>query len=293
MKLRSYLEAHNNEYVTREYYSGAEDCVLTVSFVIPAYNSAESVDACVATIFAQERTDLIKEVVVVNDRSDDDTFFKLQRIRQERPGLVIVANPERRGSAYSRNRGIEKATGDLVCFIDSDILLPPDYMVQHILQHQTDARCITFSLRSNTTGSDDLQFPAQDVSGDFRSKLPIYDHTLQRVPFAFCDSHTLAELCLTCAVTYRRADLEKVKGCPENFKGWGFNDTAIAAKVIALRRSVILMQNATVYHLEHAPRSGGNSKKWAEFASNKKRYQRMLELPLTETFSQQIEALDA
>jgi hypothetical protein len=83
-----------------------------------------------------------------------------------------------------------------------------------------------------------------------------------------------------------------VKGCPHNFVGWGFNDTAMAAKVIALGRAVVPVLNATVYHLDHKARSGGASQKWSEFTKNRRRYQKMLQMPLEDTFRYDIAELD-
>ena len=270
------------------------DAILRVSFVIPVYNSAASIALCVASIASQTRVDLISEIILVNDGSTDNSLQelrRLQRLYSNRP-VVVEDNITRKYAAFSRNRGIERATGDLICFIDSDIILPPDYVSSHVMQHQADPQCITFSLRSNITDITRLVFPITHAVGDFRDKLLLSQDTLMDEDFAFCATHTLAELCLTCAVTYRRSDLLQVKGCPENFQGWGFNDTAMAAKVIALGRSTVPLYGVTVGHLEHAPRSGNTSKKWAEFAKNKQRYTLMLDLPARQTHEHYIAELE-
>ncbi len=250
--------------------------------------------ATVDSVTKQHRIDLMREVVLINDGSTDNTHQVVNKLKNQHPELdiIILNNNERKFAAYSRNRGLEQCTGDLVCFLDSDVIIPPDYLVQHAWQHQYEGKCITFSLRSNVRDINHAIFPVHETRGEFRWCMMQEYGNLNGQPFSFCKTHTLAEMCLTCAVTYRRNDLLEVKGCPENFIGWGFNDTAMAAKVIALGASVIPILNSTVYHLEHTPRSGHTSRKWTEFSENKKRYQRMLKMPAAQTFQYYIEALD-
>jgi len=83
--------------------------------------------------------------------------------------------------------------------------------------------------------------------------------------------------------------LLKVKGAPDNFVGWGFNDTSMAAKVISLNRYVIPVLPASVYHINHPARS--KDKKYLEFEMNKKRYGKMLQLEQKESFSEHIDRL--
>lgn len=294
MLLHETLLKHRNKYMQVPLSHAPEDAKLTASFVIPVYNSIATLADCVDSIVAQVRSDLIQEVILVDDGSTDDSLEEMRRIVARHPHVKILveANGVRKYAAYSRNVGIMHATGDLICFIDSDIILPPEYLHTHILQHQADGKCVTFSLRSNVTSREQAEFPMRSAKSDFRHKLLHNKSALQDASFNFCDTHTLPELCLTCAVTYRRDDLLRVKGCPDNFKGWGFNDTAMAAKVISLGRSVVPMYEMTVAHLEHAPRSGTSSAKWAEFAKNKRRYELMLKLPAEDTFDFHLEALD-
>jgi glycosyltransferase involved in cell wall biosynthesis len=293
--MRLYDKLHQHKNVFRQAPSiSANSAALTASFVIPVFNSQDSILHSVASIASQERADLINEVVLVNDGSTDDSLQVIRRLQEDFPRLNIVCvdNGTRRYAAFARNRGVEKSTGDLICFIDSDIVLPKDYMVRHMSQHQAE-ECITFSLRSHVARIHDLCFPILLPEGDFRHKLlNNLDGGLQGAPFQFSDTHTLAELCLTCAATYRRKDLINVKGCPENFVGWGFNDTALAAKIISLGRPVVHVADSVVGHLEHAPRSGRTAKKWAEFAQNKKRYMKMLELTPSRAFAYNIDVLE-
>lgn len=291
MNLGDILKTHSNSY--RNIHIAKGGIVLTASFVIPVYNSSSTIGHTIRSIAAQERADLIKQVILINDGSTDNGLITLKELTKQFPELNIITidNKSRKYAAYSRNKGIKIATSDLVCFIDSDIVLPRDYFVTHAGLQQANGPIVCFSLRHNVANVTKAKFPFMGNPDDFRYKI-IKDNPVDGANFDFSDTHSLAEMCLTCAVTYRRDDLELVKGCPNNFVGWGFNDTAMAAKVIALGRSVAVADKCVVYHIVHAPRSGGSSKKWTEFSTNKRRYEAMLAMRLEDTFRFDIPALN-
>jgi glycosyltransferase involved in cell wall biosynthesis len=92
-----------------------------ISVVIPAYNSAVTLDECLRHIFANGYADF--EVIVVDDCSCDSTAA----IARSYPCLVIGLK-ERRGPGYARWKGIEAATGAIVAFLDADCIAPPDWL---------------------------------------------------------------------------------------------------------------------------------------------------------------------
>ncbi len=89
----------------------------TISFVIPTYNSARTIEACVRSLKSQTLGDV--EVIVVDNHSKDATVALAERAGADR---VIIAGPER---CAQRNRGFEASTGDIVVFIDSDMQVTP------------------------------------------------------------------------------------------------------------------------------------------------------------------------
>ncbi len=91
----------------------------TVSVVIPSYNYAKTLGACLASAFAQ--TYPPAEVIVVDDRSTDDS----PAIAAGFPCRLIV-QPRNRGAAAARNTGAAAATGEILFFLDSDVAMEPD-----------------------------------------------------------------------------------------------------------------------------------------------------------------------
>lgn len=91
----------------------------TISVVIPAFNAARYVDACLDSVFSQSG-DFHLEVIVVDDGSTDDTVRCVER----RPGVRLHRQAQR-GPSAARNAGIAMASGEYVAFLDVDDLWPP------------------------------------------------------------------------------------------------------------------------------------------------------------------------
>ncbi|MEM8805098.1 MAG: glycosyltransferase [Cyanobacteria bacterium P01_G01_bin.38] len=89
----------------------------SISVVIPAYNSERTIGDTVQSVLAQTFTDF--EIIVINDGSQDRTLERLSAITDSR---LHVFSYENSGVAISRNRGIEKAKGEYVAFLDADDL---------------------------------------------------------------------------------------------------------------------------------------------------------------------------
>jgi len=85
--------------------------------IVPAYNAAVTLPACLAAIVAHPGES--REIIVVNDGSTDGTA----RIAKEAGALVV--EQQRQGPAAARNAGALLAKGDVLVFIDADVLVHP------------------------------------------------------------------------------------------------------------------------------------------------------------------------
>ena len=87
-----------------------------VSVIIPTWNRAEAVVAAVGDVLRQTESDL--EVLVCDDGSTDDTRARLEAISD--PRLRWLDGPRSGCPAAPRNRGIARANGEWIAFLDSD-----------------------------------------------------------------------------------------------------------------------------------------------------------------------------
>jgi glycosyltransferase involved in cell wall biosynthesis len=97
---------------------------MKVSFVIPAYNEAARIRACLLAITEElALTPCEHEIIVVNNASTDDT----KAIALSIAGVRVV-DEARKGLVMARQAGFEAATGDLIANIDADVVLPKGWL---------------------------------------------------------------------------------------------------------------------------------------------------------------------
>jgi len=92
-----------------------------ISVIIPVYNAERTVLETIGSVQQQSLTDF--ELIVIDDGSTDDTFERLERVRDRR---LRVFTYENGGPSAARNRGIGHARGEFISFIDADDLWTPD-----------------------------------------------------------------------------------------------------------------------------------------------------------------------
>ena len=83
-----------------------------VSVIIPTFNRAYCLRDSIQSVLDQRAFELI----VVNDGSKDDT----DKILGHFPKIKVKKYNNNRGVSFARNKGLEKAKGSLICFLDSD-----------------------------------------------------------------------------------------------------------------------------------------------------------------------------
>ena len=97
-----------------------------VSVIIPARNEAENIAACVRSVLTSEYRAL--EVIVVDDRSSDETATEVERVRDERVRLVRGAELPAGwfGKPWALVQGWRAAGGALLLFADADTRHTPE-----------------------------------------------------------------------------------------------------------------------------------------------------------------------
>lgn len=93
---------------------------LTISVVMPAYNAAPYIPVVLAPLLAMLRAGEIAEILVVDDRSTDDTAAVAAAL-----GARVLVMPQNGGPGAARNFAARHAAGEILWLVDSDVVAHP------------------------------------------------------------------------------------------------------------------------------------------------------------------------
>lgn len=96
-----------------------------ISIVVPVYNSARFLEACLESLAAMAFEAF--EVIAVDDGSEDDSWSIIERFARRDPRFSRSCRAPHAGLGPARNRGLDLAMGEFVAFVDSDDQVDPDY----------------------------------------------------------------------------------------------------------------------------------------------------------------------
>lgn len=93
------------------------------SVIIPLFNKEQYVEKCINSLSAQIYRDF--EILVIDDGSSDSSVRRVRQLGSEKLTLIEQENA---GVSAARNRGIDLAKGDYICFLDADDWYEPAFL---------------------------------------------------------------------------------------------------------------------------------------------------------------------
>ena len=123
-----------------------------VTVVIPVYNAEKYLDRCISSIVNQTYRNL--EILLVDDESPDNCP-QICDSWAEKDCRIKVFHQKNQGAGYSRNVGIENATGEYICFIDSDDYIATETIAEtYALAKKDNSNIVVFGLNTVDSNGD-------------------------------------------------------------------------------------------------------------------------------------------
>lgn len=114
---------------------GEVTILVYISVVIPTYNRKPILTKCLNALEQQIVPEELQnggyEIVVVDDGSTDGTVQWLQQDAAQYPHVRLFEQAHK-GAAAARNLGVEQAQGDIIIFIDSDLVVTETFLASHL-----------------------------------------------------------------------------------------------------------------------------------------------------------------
>jgi len=214
-----------------------------LSVVIPTYNRLPILQKCLRALEQQQQAQPLSgyEVVLVDDGSTDETVAWVQAQAAELSHVRLIQQ-DHGGPAEGRNRGVAAARGDVIVFIDSDLVVTADFLMAHAealersWRQQGNRLCFTYGAVINTANFND---PTSER------------HKLRDASWAYFATGNVA---------IDRAVLEQAGLFDTAFRLYGWEDLELGERLRRLGVQLIRCPQAVGYHwhpplsLEQIPR---------------------------------------
>ena len=102
------------------------------SIIVPVFNGGKAFQACVLSLLKLDYPNKKLQIILINDGSTDGTAQWLNEQKLE-SYFKIITHDQNKGRAAARNSGLKNARGDVIIFLDGDMVVKPDFVEQHIV----------------------------------------------------------------------------------------------------------------------------------------------------------------
>src|SRR5258708_3907037 len=288
----------------------------TCSIITPFLNDSERIKFLLKSIDGQDIPQSIKkgmELIIVDDGSsieEKDKLFKLVEKFNHQLSINIVNLKDNRGRSNARNIGGLIAKGEILFFIDSDIVLPANYILENLFIQCLFPKVITVSMKENVSLHDERLsmlesrgsiLPKDIIPKDFRLGKNIYpegrgfnkmNHDALVPSYISCIDQTnyfrnfgngttcgvweLSHMVITHNTVVSKDGFVSVGGFSTEFKGWGLEDSFFGAKLISKGYYVIPSMKTPVLHINHPVREQTEEERQKDFVKNAEIYKNLI-----------------
>ncbi len=299
MTLREKLANWDNDYSHLEPF--INNTPISSSIIIPVYNEDKLLEKTLSNLSAHPQLNKIPdlfEIILVDDGSSEEINRLVKKMNFPCCFNYFRFN-DNKGRSKARNKGISMAKNELLFFFDSDILIPHNYFKEHWKIHNSTKKAVVPGFAENIepgdsrleslTNGEDVQ---PNIYKDFRFNkdlsgiLGISEHCyLMRDSKDFKEFGfqkkigiwTLPYMVVSHNLSVRKEKVLHVNCFNEEFKGWGFEDTHLGAKLICSGCYVIPVESTGVFRIKHKSRQGTEKDRIREMYENMKLYEHLLD----------------
>ena len=102
-----------------------------ISVIIPTYNRQKKIKKCLKAFKNQLLSKDNYEIIIIDDNSDDNTNEIVKDIADKKElNIIYIKNSKKSGPAFSRNKGIKKASFNIIALIDSDCIPEKNWLLK-------------------------------------------------------------------------------------------------------------------------------------------------------------------
>ncbi|MDR1218810.1 MAG: glycosyltransferase [Treponema sp.] len=234
-----------------------------VSVIIPTYNRAAYLQPTLVCLLHQKLSQGVIYEIIIVDSGSDITGVLAANLQKAYPGVIKYKKIETsQNRSLLRNSGAELAEGEVLIFVDNDMMVPPEFIETHYNAHKETGNLVLLGKRLALMEFAIFQFGYNLLLNNFSmlENMPYYRDVRDEVlddrgisiedvacPWRFCWSHNFS---------IRRELFFAAGGFNVEFgENWGYEDIELGYQVYC-RGGVFRMEKSLpVYHQQHFEQS--------------------------------------
>lgn len=222
-----------------------------VSIIIPVHERADVLEVALASM--KEQTYRSLELIVVDDKSRNKG--EIERICRKASALYLRNDsrakvPQR---ALARNIGLARSTGEIIVFLDQDMILPVDSIEGHVSWHRAEERvaisCQVWNLTLDRRFLRRSRFTSEELREASQPFIQDSGIVWSRRGSVHRSKNWWAFLSGECS--FRRSDVMRLNGWDPFFEGWGGEDNEIGYRIVLNGMDIIYCEDVKAFHVLH------------------------------------------
>lgn len=161
---------------------------MKISVIVPVYNVERYIKECLYSALSQTYRDF--ELIIIDDGSTDNSGVICERFKKVYPDLIDVIHQKNQGVFSARITGINRASGDILVFLDSDDTLhlnALELIVSSFVNHNCDLLLFDAGNSEIFESKRVKNFLVDDLLYDSKSKNILYEKLLNgEIPNSIC-----------------------------------------------------------------------------------------------------------
>ena len=203
---------------------------LTISVIMPVFNGVEFIKQSIPPLVEMLDNDEIVELMVVDDSSTDETIKLAKEL-----GATVINSGGRLGPGGARNMAAKVAKGDLLWFVDADVIVHKDAASKILPNFESEQTVAIF-------GTYDDEPLAQNFLSQYKNLVHHYYHTIaKREASTFWSG---------CGVIRKREFIENGGFDIEKYKRPSIEDIELGYRLIKAGGNIILVKDFLSKHMK-------------------------------------------
>jgi len=196
---------------------------MQISIIIPTYNRSEILFECLKRLEVQTFPKENFEVIVVDDGSEEDIKAVVEKFKKIN---ILYLKQSKEGQAKALNLGIKEAHGEIVVFLDNDMMVVPEFVEEHFRSHIGKDKTVVRGAYTNTT---DFKRPKEGAT---------------------CKQFYSRAFFITGNVSIRKSDVLEIGLFDEDFTQYGWLDLELGKRLRKRGFSAFTNSKAFSYHYQ-------------------------------------------